>query len=168
MFDRFRARFARALADDSGVAVLAIAAAIMVVAGSATAVFLSSVASPVVQDLKSSRSGNTHLGLIHEALQAAALQDTDLLLPCPADPTDTGGTFGTAPAHTGNGCAVNRGIVPFRTLGLSEDSARDGEGNYITYLVDDDNVSICDGKYPNSGDLVDQQDSASYLFALIS
>ena len=58
--------------------------------------------------------------------------------------------------------------MPFQSLGLSESDVKDGAGNYITYLVDDDNVAICNNKYPNTGDLQDQRDNSTYLFALIS
>ena len=159
----------QSLRNDDGVAALVIAAAIMVVSGTALSTFLAESASPIARDLAKARSGNVNLDLIHDALTAAALQDSNLLLPCPADPTVTGATFGTATAAVGTDCTtLDRGIVPFQTIGLSESDVRDGEGNYITYLVDDNNVSICNEKYPNTGSLTDQRDSQTYLFALIS
>ncbi len=157
-----------ALRRDDGVAALAIAAVIMIAASTALSTFLAATSSATVRDLKRAQSGSSNLALIHDALQVAALQNADMLLPCPADPTAAGAGFGVAPAAVGTACAVTRGIVPFQSLGLSESDVKDGVGNYITYLVDDDNVGVCNKKYPNTGDLIDQRDNAAYLFALIS
>ena len=55
-------------------------------------------------------------------------------LPCPAQPEDT--PLGTAPnSCTGSG---DDGIVPFRTLGLPESTARDGSNNFFSYHVAED------------------------------
>lgn len=70
-------------------------------------------------------------------------------IPCPADPAVNTSMFGwergvtAASVQVGAGrfptgaCdATNRaGIVPFLTLGLSDQTARDGWGNYFTYAV---------------------------------
>lgn len=56
-------------------------------------------------------------------------------LPCPADPYATGVPFGQARLQ----CADHAqavGIVPFRTLGLPEEMARDGFKRFFTYAVD--------------------------------
>lgn len=65
-------------------------------------------------------------------------------LPCPADPDRNGATepYG---AERGSGAAGNsfgscsgaavEGILPFRTLGLTEAEAKDGWGRFLTYRV---------------------------------
>ena len=51
-------------------------------------------------------------------------------LPFAADPATSAETFGQASKNAA------RGIIPFKTLGLDESTARDGYKNYITYVVD--------------------------------
>lgn len=55
-------------------------------------------------------------------------------IPCPADPRPLGDKRGVARMTCQDRFA--RGIVPFRTLGLSEKTAKDGFGRWITYVVD--------------------------------
>ncbi len=68
--------------------------------------------------------------------QLAAYVQRELRLPCPADPTVDPSTrdFGFEPTA---GCdnTTAEGILPFRTLFLSEDDARDGWGNFMTYRI---------------------------------
>lgn len=54
-------------------------------------------------------------------------------MPCPADP-------GQPENQRGNekgGCSgnVEKGILPFRTLGISDNDAKDGYGHYMTYVM---------------------------------
>lgn len=55
-------------------------------------------------------------------------------LPCPAAP----GGNGTANPPDANACATPDGIVPWRTLGLSEDQALDQWGRYLFYRAHGD------------------------------
>jgi prepilin-type N-terminal cleavage/methylation domain-containing protein len=91
-----------------------------------------------------------------EALIKAALINfiaVNNRLPCPADPTATASTAGTlstpagtygmetVTAATPKGCAmplsagVYAGVVPWATLGLTQDAAIDGYNQFFTYLV---------------------------------
>jgi len=92
-----------------------------------------------------------------EALIKAALINfiaVNNRLPCPADPTataSTAGTISTTPpstfgaetvnAATPKGCGmplntgVYAGVVPWATLGLTQDAAVDGYNQFFTYLV---------------------------------
>lgn len=59
-------------------------------------------------------------------------------LPCPASPNVAAGTtFGTEIQPIAN-CltpAGSQGIIPYRTLGIPEQYAKDGYGNFFTYVV---------------------------------
>lgn len=63
-------------------------------------------------------------------------------LPCPASPLDVVGTaFGTERATclaAGVAPLDNYGIIPYRTLGIPEQYAKDGWGNFFTYAVSPD------------------------------
>lgn len=84
---------------------------------------------------------NTQLDTIEEALVLYAAQHRRL--PCPADPTETsdrGVENETRDASDEvTGCADNqdKGVVPWRELGLSEDQVIDPWAHYFTYRVDD-------------------------------
>lgn len=103
--------------------------------------------------MKGARISATQSNMQHIIKVLAMYAQTAYRIPCPANPnvsvtaqpfgTEVGsGTAGTdipsvAPPH---GCRVgsspfNEGIVPFKTLGLSAQDVRDGDGNYITYHV---------------------------------
>ena len=72
--------------------------------------------------------------VIHEL---AAYVHLNNQLPCPADPTVDPSTNGFGMARNG-GCAEigqATGIIPFRTLHLSDYDARDGWGRYMTYRI---------------------------------
>jgi uncharacterized membrane protein YgcG len=65
-------------------------------------------------------------------------------VPCPADPAGAGpepfgAQRGSGAGGLNNGLCTNAadalGIVPFKTLGLNEDDARDEWGNYFTFRV---------------------------------
>jgi type II secretory pathway pseudopilin PulG len=91
------------------------------------------------------------LGAITSFLASAAYSDTkarqarvkDALiaylgankrLPCPDDP-NTGGTTGNEDFSAANVCSVPFGVVPYTTLGLSQDTAEDAWGNLMSYQV---------------------------------
>ena len=62
-------------------------------------------------------------------------------VPCPSNPTlaKTNALFGAeTPLDANNKCANTRGIIPFKTLGISEDLAKDAWGFYLTYKVSPD------------------------------
>lgn len=83
------------------------------------------------QMLESNRtaSTNAHLDTIQDAI--VVFVRANGRIPCPARPQGT--PFGEENATcTGNN---DDGIVPFRSLGLSENVARDGYQYYITYHV---------------------------------
>jgi prepilin-type N-terminal cleavage/methylation domain-containing protein len=80
------------------------------------------------------------LTLIKEALAEYAVANNRI--PCPASAIKTGNTTygfetgnGTALGLAGFRCASNFGMVPFRTLGISENIALDAWRNPITYAV---------------------------------
>lgn len=72
-------------------------------------------------------------------------------LPYPADPAgNSGEQFPPPPNESGwAGCKIMRGIVPYKTLGLDEKYAKDGAGNYFTYIV---TPGLCErGNLPSVG-----------------
>jgi len=63
---------------------------------------------------------------------------TRFRLPCPADPDPTasaGGDFGLERGNCNGAAQLAHGIVPYRTLGIPEQYAKDGFGNFFTYVV---------------------------------
>ena len=84
-------------------------------------------------------------------------------LPCPAAPTDGRAAPETATTIT-DPCASPSGVVPWRTLGLTEESALDGWNRLISYRVLDgatgltqaDGASMvnCDTKVPYGADVL--------------
>jgi prepilin-type N-terminal cleavage/methylation domain-containing protein len=61
-------------------------------------------------------------------------------VPCPAKPLTSTANFGAEQANTNAAgvsttCTATFGIVPFLTLGIPADWARDAWGNYITYAI---------------------------------
>lgn len=85
-----------------------------------------------VMESNRAASTNAHLDAIQDAI--VVFVRANGRIPCPAQPDDT--PLGEENATcTGNN---DDGIVPFRTLGLAEDVARDGYEGYITYHVAED------------------------------
>lgn len=64
----------------------------------------------------------------------AAFVEKNRRFPCPAEPQKTGAQFGLAQES----CRMEKakGIIPFKTLGISEAYARDGFKRFITYCVE--------------------------------
>jgi len=59
-------------------------------------------------------------------------------IPCPARADETADMLGTQAGFSGDQCSINKGILPFRELGLTEDYAKDEWGNYLTYKISPD------------------------------
>lgn len=154
----------RDAADERGVVVLVLAVGLLVGAGAL-------IATKVVQNQVTTRerslAGRANFGKIERALIAWAVDDVDHRLPCPADPGV--GVPGTTVGYSGSSCNASqmRGIVPYRTLGLSIEDVRDGYGNYITYVVSTETL-MCNGSVPADGTVIDQATGNNYLFALVS
>jgi len=74
----------------------------------------------------------THQDYIVSAL--AAFVEKNNRFPCPAEPQALGANFGVA-LET---CRMEKakGVVPFKTLGISEEYARDGFKRLISYVVE--------------------------------
>lgn len=75
------------------------------------------------------------------ALQAiAAYVGKNGRFPCPANPVATGANFGVAKVSCQNKEAS--GIIPFKTLGISEVFAKDGFKRLMTYVVEPELTKI--------------------------
>ncbi|MEQ8736852.1 MAG: hypothetical protein RIC29_18155 [Rhodospirillaceae bacterium] len=153
-----------AVRDDAGQAALVIITVVIIAAGVAIS----------QTQLMNSRRGlevtqaqRANFKLIKDAIEVSAIQDANFLLPCPSDPTIPG-SLGTSVGNNGTICNLNRGIVPWTTLGLPRSSAIDPQGNYITYIVDNTNISVCNGENARVGTLNEAEDGTDYTFALIS
>jgi len=91
------------------------------------------IAAPIIGDLARSareKTTNANLDLLDNALLVFAQRNGRL--PCPAAPN--GAPLGEERATCAT-AATAEGIIPFRTLGLNEELARDGYGNPYTYAV---------------------------------
>ncbi|MEQ9110393.1 MAG: hypothetical protein RIF37_14125 [Rhodospirillaceae bacterium] len=153
-----------AVRDDAGQAALVIITVVIIAAGVAIS----------QTQLMNSRRGlevtqaqRANFKLIKDAIEVAAIQDANFLLPCPSDPTIPG-SLGTSVGNNGTICNLNRGIVPWTTLGLPRSSAIDPQGNYITYIVDNTNISVCNGENARVGTLNEAEGGTDFTYALIS
>lgn len=157
--------FSGSLKDDSGQAALVIITIVVISAGIAASTMSLQNSR---RGLEVSKSTRTNFGLIKDAIEVDAIQDTAFLLPCPSDPAGTPASLGLEVGNNGTTCTINRGIVPWRTLGLSESSVVDSNGNYVTYIVDGTNVSVCDGENARAGTLNEASSGTDYNYALLS
>jgi len=66
--------------------------------------------------------------------------------PCPADPKAIGDAYGVEPKERKCQGVKAEGILPFRTLGISERFAKDGFKHFMTYVVD---PNLADKDYEN-------------------
>lgn len=66
----------------------------------------------------------------------AAFVEKHRRFPCPADPKSTGLEYGLEPKERKCPAAKAEGILPFRTLGISEIFAKDGFKRWMTYVID--------------------------------
>ena len=162
--------------------VLALVIAIALIAVATTMIATVARQNKEAEVMRASRS-STSFGKIEDALLAYAISDhatnPDLArFPCAADPTITGANFGIEGTREGGDALAvtcedtgqhNRGLVPFKTLGLTEDDVKDAYGNYITYIVSTD-TSMCNADTANvmAGTVTDAADSNTYLYTLIS
>ncbi len=152
--------------NDSGAAAFIIAIAFAIVAVAAT--LLLSGSGPERQ-LSSARSTAADIGQVRDAISVYVTQDVNQYLPCPADGTISGGARGFSLTAVGGACLINAGIVPFRTLGLSETSVTDAYGAAITLIVDDLSLDVCEGTAGRSGNLtVSGGAQLNALYALVS
>lgn len=125
--------------------------------------FLSAGALSMVYALDRERQAEITYRNAHYILRALSTYvQTYNRVPCPADPDRAAGPEpfgaerGSGPAGTARGACDSDsdriGIVPFRTLGLSEDAVRDGWRNFFTYRVTSAfrafNPSAPPGHYP--------------------
>jgi prepilin-type N-terminal cleavage/methylation domain-containing protein len=76
----------------------------------------------------------------------AAFVEKNHRFPCPADPKITGADYGLEPKERKCHKAKAEGILPFRTLGISEVYAKDGFKRFMTYAVD---PNLADRDYEN-------------------
>ena len=92
------------------------------------------VAPLIGQITESTREKSTAVRLdgIEEAI--IAFVRAEGRVPCPADPSDTPLGEERSSCSTST---TDDGIVPFRSLGLSEEAVLDGYGQFISYHVDD-------------------------------
>jgi prepilin-type N-terminal cleavage/methylation domain-containing protein len=85
-----------------------------------------------ITDSTREKSTSVKLDNIEEAI--VAFVRSEGRIPCPADPTAT--PLGEERA-TCQSTTTDDGLVPYRSLGLSEEAVIDGCGQYISYHVDD-------------------------------
>ncbi len=163
-FRTLKAARDHAVRDDAGQAALVIITVVIIAAGVAIS----------QTQLMNSRRGlevtqaqRANFDIIKDAIEVAAIQDANFLLPCPSDPTIPG-SLGTSVGNNGTICNLNRGIVPWTTLGLPRSSAIDPQGNYITYIVDNTNISVCNGENARVGTLNEAEGGTDFTYALIS
>ena len=74
----------------------------------------------------------THQDYVLSAI--AAYVEKNKHFPCPADPQVVGSTYGLSQLHCRSSKA--KGILPFKTLGISEAYANDGFKRLMTYAVE--------------------------------
>lgn len=149
----------------------------------------------VLTDARRSETSLDRLDLVEKALQSYVEEFS--CLPCPANGAlssalaennfgrslDTGGLVGGN--CTANACQLANAVVPWRTLGLSEEQAVDGWGNRIRYYVgggtpctaaaglqDTSGMDRCGTNYPAGNVVVNDNDSAASTtnaaYALVS
>ena len=134
MIRRFLNAFGKRLKCDSGVAGLLIAGLIMILAFSAITVFLGRARMPA--GFKERPATQANISKVRAALQAYA--NANGRLPCPALPStiNTPLTAGLEDTASCTGHVAYRGVVPWRTIGLTENDVFDGfGGRLLTYGV---------------------------------
>lgn len=162
MLKKFKSQIAKSLSDESGQAALVIITIVIVAAGvAASTLSLQNNR----RNLEVTQATRANFDKIVNAIEVYAIRDPSFLLPCPSDPT---GTLGQQVGNNGTACNLNRGIVPWTTIGLSQADVLDSQGNYISYIVDENNVSVCNGESPRAGTLNEAPSGVDYTFALIS
>jgi hypothetical protein len=156
-----------ALTDESGQSALVIIMLVIVAAGVAISQLSLDNSRETLEEEQIVRA---KFARIQAAIDLYAIQDLgtrsgDYVLPCPAP------TTGVMRTHNGTGCNTasgdNRGIVPYSTLGLARSDVIDPRGNYITYIVNAPNVSVCNGTSAATDSVTDSNGS-NVGYALIS
>ena len=124
--------------DDSGVAVLVIAAVIAVVAFTALSIFLGKLAGN--RELARVQSAASGQGQLIQAVYTAFFRSgpTAFTLPCPDTAATPTGTAGTC-----NGSGTTTGVLPWTALGVSKSDVVDKYGNYYTYIVSAQAKTLC-------------------------
>lgn len=144
---KLKAAALEARQDDSGQAALVIVTIVIVAAGIA-------ISQLSLQNnrrsLEVTQAQRANFDKITNAIDVFAIQDVaannSYLIPCPATFAGNGMAQGFVGGNSCNG--VNRGIVPWVTLGLAEEDVIDVNGNYLTYIVDSTEISACNGASP--------------------
>ena len=117
-------------------------AIVMIIAGLIIAALVNSYMQ--WNDILRSSKTKEHIAIVNDAL--AAYASRNYRVPCPARPDGAGAeSFGMERGSTASGAAVGscdnmlageaEGILPFKTLGIDAETARDGWGNFMTYQV---------------------------------
>ncbi len=104
-----------------------------------------------LSDMLKTATTKEHLSIVNDAMSAYASRN--FRVPCPANPAGTGPeTFGfekgsfdlvlgdgavidATQCDGANAAQATEGIIPFQTLGIDAEVARDGWGNFLTYQV---------------------------------
>lgn len=145
-----RNRMSAVWRDESGAAGFVIAILFSIAAVTAAVLLMGTGPQ---RELGNVRSTAANLPKIEDAIAVYTIQDASQFLPCPADGSVTGGGRGFAPAPIGGTCTINAGIVPFRSLGLSESDITDAYGTLVTFIVDDLSLDVCNGTTGRAGNL---------------
>jgi prepilin-type N-terminal cleavage/methylation domain-containing protein len=85
---------------------------------------------------------NEHIEIVAKAIGLYLAQDG--IIPAPCDPgkaSDAQFGYFYDTLYASSRC----GIVPFKTLGIAEKYAKDGYGNYLTYMVNSEYANVNDG-----------------------
>ena len=155
-----RRRLLQSLKDDSGVAVLIIAAVIAVVAFTALSIFLNKLIGN--RELLRAQSAASGQARVLPAIYAYYLSDIGGVsgtaphkLPCPdtaASPTGTG-ISNCATAGTNY-----VGVIPWKDLGLSRNDVIDSYGNFYTYVVSGTANGVCESITKNFSSTASMQE----------
>ena len=147
--------------NDSGFTIIEIGMVMIVAAAILTGII--KILLPMVE-LSRQVETEEKLLKISQYLNAYAVQN--YRFPCPAEPNNIvatangepygfeagSGANGDTPFAAGQTCPFNEGIVPFETLGMTEDLVVDGWDNHITYAINpnfaQDTLGIAGGAIP--------------------
>lgn len=127
--------------DENGFSLIELSVVLVVIG-----LLMGASASLVQPYVDSYRYDSTKIKMERIADALAMYVQTHYSVPCPASVNPGTEPFGT-PMGSGtdganldakcptSGTSLERGIIPFNTLGLTEDQVKDAYGNYITYVV---------------------------------
>ena len=162
IFRKFRS--SPLIRDDSGIALVAIVFVLGAAALTSTTMVLRQN-SGVQAELEQIQRKNADLDKIRDAILVTAYQDTNIQLPCPADPD--GGNLGTED-RAGTTCNTLRGVVPWQTIGLAPQDVQ-GQQGLVTYVVHQSETDVCNTTVGRAGTMDNLGTAAtdSINFALI-